>query len=52
MFWEGGGDLYLNNDLNSGNIKSGNILNDCELSNGEEGDFQVKEFEVFKVNIN
>ena len=51
-FGENGADLYLKKDLNSGNIKSGNILKNCELTNGEEGDFQVKEFEVFKVNIN
>ena len=51
-FGEGGGDLYLNSDLNLGYTSSGNILRNCELTKGEIGDFQVKEFEVYKVIIN
>ena len=50
-FGEGGGDLYLDSDLNSGKINSGNILRNCELTKGETDEFKVKEFEVYKVNF-
>ena len=50
-FGEGGGDLYLNDNLNSGYIHAGNILKNCELTKGEEGDFITKEFEVYKIII-
>ena len=51
-FGRGGGDLYLKEDLNSGYTNSGNILRNCELTNGEKGDFIAKEFEVYKVEFN
>ena len=51
-FGNNGGDLYLKKDLNSGFTKSGNILRNCELTNGERGDFITKEFEVYKVEFN
>ena len=51
-FGEGLGDLYLNSDLNSGYTSSCNIIKNCELTKGENGKFQVKEFEVYKIIIN
>ena len=50
-FGDGGGCLYLKSDLNYGFIQNSNFLTNCELTHGEEKDFQVDEFEVFKVEF-
>ena len=50
-FGERGGCLYLKNNLNCGFIQNSNFLSNCELTHGEEKDFQVDEFEVFKVEF-
>ena len=48
-FGDNGGCLYLQADLNDGCIQNSNFLTNCELTHGEEKDFKVEEFEVFKV---
>ena len=50
-FGKGGGCLYLREDLNKGFISNSNFLTNCELTHGEQGDFIVEEFEVFKVEF-
>ena len=50
-FGDNGGCLYLQADLNDGYIQNSNFLTNCELTHGEEKDFKVDEFEVFKVEF-
>lgn len=50
-FGDGGGCLYLEDNLNKGFISNANFLTNCELTHGEEEVFKVDEFEVFKVEF-
>lgn len=50
-FGDGGGCLYLEENLNYGFIDNKNFLTNYELTHGENGNFEVEEFEVFKVEI-
>ena len=48
-FGVGGTDFYIKNDLNVGSTIQGNFMNNYELTNGEKGEFRVKELEIYKV---
>ena len=48
-FGKGGTDFYLKSDLRMGVSIEGNFLNNYELTNGEKGEFRVKELEIYKV---
>ena len=48
-FGKGGTDFYIKNDSSFGVSVEGNFLNNYELTNGEEGEFRVKELEIYKV---
>ena len=48
-FGKGGTDFYINGNLNSGYTTPRSFLKNCELTNGEKGEFQVKELEIYKV---
>ena len=50
-FGNAGGCLYLDNNLNKGYTSNSNFLTKCELTHGEEKNFKVDEFEVFKVEF-
>ena len=48
-FGEGGSDFFIEKNLSEGCSTYGNFLNNFELTNGEKGDFNVKELEIYKV---
>ena len=48
-FGKGGSDFYLEGDLNSGYTLNRSFLINSELTNGESGDFRVKELEIYKI---
>ena len=48
-FGKGGSDFYVKNDLKYGVSVEGNFLNNFELTNGEKGEFTIKELEIYKV---
>ena len=48
-FGNGGTDFYINGNLNSGNTTPRSFLKNSELTNGENGEFQVEELEIYKV---
>ena len=47
-FGNGGSDFYIKNNLHIGGSVKGNYLNNFELTNGEDGQFTVKELEIYK----
>ena len=48
-FGNGGSDFYIKNDLNKGCTINNSFLKNSELTNGEGGNFDVLELEIFKV---
>ena len=50
-FGNGGGDFFLNSNLNSGSTTNDSFLINSELTNGEKGKYNVNELEIYKVII-
>ena len=48
-FGEGGTDFYLEKNLDKGYTTNNSFLTNSELTNGEQGDFDVSELEIYKV---
>ena len=48
-FGQGGTDFYIDENLDKGYTINNSFLTKFELTNGEDGAFEVKELEIYKV---